>query len=69
MFLLNYSLKLLLQWYIFYKVLCNVCNRPFLSNHNSHFENDAKCKTFLEKICFICMRIKNHFHINGLICT
>ena len=23
-----------------------------------------KCKTFLVKMSFICMRIKNHFHIN-----
>ena len=30
-----------------------------------HFQNEANCKTFLLKMTFICMRIKNHFHING----
>ena len=32
---------------------------------NSHFENEAKCKTFLVRMSFICMKIKNHFYING----
>ena len=40
-------------------------NRPFPSSKNSHFLHEAKCKTFVVKISFICMRIKNHFHING----
>ena len=30
------------------------------------FQNEAKSNTFLVKISFICVRIKNHFHINGL---
>ena len=29
---------------------------------NPHFQNEARCPTFL---VFICMRIKNHFHIKG----
>ena len=29
-------------------------------------KNEAKCKTVLVKMSFIYMRIKNHFHINGL---
>ena len=37
----------------------------FQSAKISHFRNEAKCKTFLVKISFICMRIKRHFHING----
>ena len=31
----------------------------------SHFQNEAKCETFVVKISFICIIIKNHFHING----
>ena len=30
---------------------------------NPHFQNEAKCTTFLVKMSFICRRIKNHFHI------
>ena len=40
-------------------------NRPFLSSKNSHFQNEAKCETFVVKMSFICIIIKNHFHING----
>ena len=36
-------------------------NRPFSSSKNSHFQNKAKCKYFLVKMNFICVRIKNHF--------
>ena len=40
-------------------------NRPFPSSKKSHFQNEAKCETFVVKMSFICMIIKNHFHING----
>ena len=40
-------------------------NWPFPSSKDSHFRNEAKFKTFLVKMKFICMRIKKHFHING----
>ena len=40
-------------------------NRPGPSSKNSHFENEAKCTTFLVKMSFICVRMKNHFHIKG----
>ena len=42
-------------------------NRSFPSSKNSYFQNEAKCKTFLEKMSFICrkMKKKNQFHING----
>ena len=40
-------------------------NRQFASFKNSHFQTEAKCKTFLAIMSFICMRIKLHFHING----
>ena len=39
--------------------------RPFPCSKNSHFQNEAKCKTFLVKTSFICMRIKTHFLIMG----
>ena len=32
---------------------------------NAHFQNEAKCTTFLVKMSYICMRMKNHFHIKG----
>ena len=40
-------------------------NRPVPSSKKSHFQNEAKCETFVVKMSFICMIIKNHFHING----
>ena len=40
-------------------------NRPFPSSKNPHSYNKAKCKTFLVKISFICMMIKNDFHKKG----
>ena len=35
------------------------------SSKNPRFQNEAKCTTFVVNMRFICMRIKNHFHING----
>ena len=40
-------------------------NRPFPSSKKSHFQNEAKCETFVVKMSFICIIIANHFHING----
>ena len=40
-------------------------NRPLLGSKNSHFQNEARCTTFLVKMSFICMRMKNDFHIKG----
>ena len=40
-------------------------NRPLPSSTNPHFQNEARCTTFLVKMSFICMRMKNDFHING----
>ena len=39
--------------------------RPFPSSRNYTYQNETKCKSFLVKMSFICMRIKNHFHINS----
>ena len=41
------------------------CNRPLPSFKNPHFQNEARCTTFLVKMSFICMRMKNDFHIKG----
>ena len=40
-------------------------NRPLPSSKNPHFQNEVKCTTFLVKIIFMCMRMKNNFHIKG----
>ena len=40
-------------------------NRPFPSSKESHFQNEAKCETFVVKMRNICIIIENHFHING----
>ena len=40
-------------------------NRPFLSSKKSHFQNEAKCETFVVKMSCICIIIKTHFHNKG----
>ena len=40
-------------------------NRPLPSSKNPHFQNEARCTTFLVKMSFVCMRMKNDFHIKG----
>ena len=40
-------------------------NRPLPSSKNPHFQNEARCTTFLVKMSFICLRMKNDFHIKG----
>ena len=52
-------------FFLLYYYMKNYCNRPFPSSKNSHFQNEAKCETFVVKMSFICIIIKNHFHING----
>ena len=43
---------------------CNLLlNRTLPSSKKSHFQNEAKCKTFL--VSYFCMRMRNLFHING----
>ena len=37
----------------------------FRVSKSFHFQNEVMCTTFLLKMCFICMRVKNHFHVNG----
>ena len=40
-------------------------NGPLPSSKNLHFQNEARYTTFLVKVSFICMRMKNDFHIKG----
>ena len=51
-------------------VMSKCMNQPLLIGHfrvpkTLTFQHEAKCKNFVVKISFICMRIKNNFHING----
>ena len=38
-------------------------NRSLPSAKKPHFQNEAKCSAFLVKMSFICMSMKNYFHI------
>ena len=49
-----------------YPIIVNsVANKPFPSSKNPQIQNEAKSTTFLVKVSFISMRMKNHFHIRG----
>ena len=43
---------------------CNTLDH-FWVPKNPHFQIEAKCTTFLVTMSFICMWMKNHFHIKG----
>ena len=45
--------------------ISQVTYRPFSTSKCSHFQNEAKCKTFPVKTSFLCVRIKTHFHISA----
>ena len=47
------------------KLRVELVSRPLPSSKKSHFQNEAKCETFVVKMSFICIIIKNHFHINS----
>ena len=38
----------------------------FMTMFLSKSQNEAECKTFVVKMSFMCMKIKNHFQTNGL---
>ena len=40
-------------------------NRLFPSSPGPLYQNEVRCSTFLVEMSFICMRMKNHFHIKG----
>ena len=39
--------------------------RPLPSSKNPHFQSEAKYTTFLVKMNFVCMGMKNPFHNKG----
>ena len=41
------------------------CNRPFPSSKKFHFQNEAKCKTFVVEMSFNYDANKTHFHNKG----
>ena len=50
-------------WYVM--VYSGVVNRPFPSSPGPLYQSEVRCSTFLVEMSFICMRMKNHFHIKG----
>ena len=48
-----------------FKYALTLRNRPLPSSEDPHFQNEARCTTFLVKMSLICMRMKNDFHIKG----
>ena len=42
-----------------------LANRPLPNSKNPHFQNKGKYTTFVVKMSFICMRMKNHFDIKA----
>ena len=40
-------------------------NRPFPSSKKFHFQNEAKCETFVVEMSVICIIIKTRFHNKG----
>ena len=48
-------------------LVCDTDRRPslFPSSKKSHFRDEYKCETFVVKMSFFGIIIKNHFHING----
>ena len=46
-------------------IFSRVYNRPFSSSKKFHFQNEAKCETFVVEMSFICIIIKTHFHNKG----
>ena len=43
----------------------NVPNRPFPSSKKFHFQNEAKCETFVVEMSFNYDANKTHFHNKG----
>ena len=60
---LQISLLILLSQRICHQMRYQIV-KPFPSSTNCHFQNEAKCKHFVVKMSFICVRIKTNFHIN-----
>ena len=63
-----------MSWNCFWDQYCRragqlLASRRLRSVKNPHFQNEAKCTTLFVKLAFICMRMKNHFHIKGWVLT
>ena len=56
------------QWkrYVYTRTFLKTENQYATSEfQNPHFQNEARCATFLVKMSFICMRMKSDFHVKG----
>ena len=62
-FFIFMRMKLIFKW--IYDRRSGNCNRPFPSSPGPLYQNEVRCLTFLVEMNFICMRMKNHFHIKG----
>ena len=49
--------------------VCLLTGSNRLSSKNSHFLNKFKCKTVLVKMSFICLQVKNQYHVNNFVPT
>ena len=47
------------------RICAALFNRPFPSSKKLHFQNEAKCETFVVEMSFICIIIKTQFHNKG----
>ena len=47
-------------------MICTSCKTSYnILSRSPVKKDDAKCTAFLVKMSFICMKMKNHFHIKG----
>ena len=49
--------------------VCLLTGSNRLSSKNSHFQNKFKCQTVLVKMSFICLQVKNQYHVNNFVPT
>ena len=52
-------------FFFFFFFFAVVVNRPFPSSKKFHFQNEAKCETFVVEMCFNYDANKTHFHNKG----
>ena len=49
--------------------VCLLTGSNRLSSKNSPFQNKFKCKTVLVKMSFICLQVKNQYHVKNFVPT
>ena len=49
--------------------VCLLTGSNRLSSKNSHFQNKFKCKTVLVNMSFICLQVRNQYHVNNFVPT